>query len=133
MNRQSGWKRHRAWALLLGGVALLGVGLLVADSAHQAKADPQDPTQQALERARRSPEVLAALGAPFAPRESDFTQGDGEGFSTLDQRVELQGPRGQGRLRIKALYSSGSWHFSVLDVELATGTVNLLAPPANGR
>ena len=132
---KSVWERHWAWMLAVGSLGVLlgcvGLGLWLADVIAGPEEAPRGPEELALERARQSPQVRAALGEPIAPRVGDFTQGSGEGFSTFGGRIELEGPRGQGQLRVEAVHSRGRWRFDTLQVALAHGTVDLLAPPAN--
>jgi hypothetical protein len=78
-----------------------------------------DVRDRAVERARSHPAVIDALGEPietgWLPQGSVHLQnGEGEADFTLG----LTGPRGEGRLYVKARRERGEWDFEVLELRV---------------
>ncbi|GAB3339418.1 cytochrome c oxidase assembly factor Coa1 family protein [Marilutibacter aestuarii] len=130
---RSWWQRNWKWCVPLAGAGLLAVfalamfgmfSLLFGLLANSA------PYQHAIERARDSTAVVAALGEPI---EAGFmTQGhlrtaDDEGEADL--RIPLDGPRANASLHVEATREKGRWTYQTLDVVLADGsTIDLREP-----
>ncbi|MBB1061622.1 cytochrome c oxidase assembly factor Coa1 family protein [Marilutibacter spongiae] len=123
---RSWWQRNWKWCLPLAGAGLLAAfalamfgmfSLLFGLLAHSA------PYQHAIERARASTAVVAALGEPI---ETGFmTQGhlnttNDEGEANL--RVPLEGPRGRASVHVEATRANGLWTYQTLDAVLADGS-----------
>jgi hypothetical protein len=96
-------------ALLCGGLLMMVFGLMKSSVAYSG----------ALERARASPEVRDALGAPI----EDGLYVTGQiNVSGPDGRAELsfpiRGPRGAATVYVAAARSLGEWHFEHVIVEV---------------
>lgn len=107
--------RRRLLAVLLGApLACVGfVALIVALVFGLFRSS--EVYQQALERARRSPQVTRALGEPVEARfwvtGSLNTSGDS---GSADLSIPIAGPRGTGRIAVRALREEGVWSFTRL-------------------
>lgn len=87
-----------------------------------------DVAQEALARAERDDRVTEALGAPL-----EFgwwatgSLNTGNGSGSADMTMPISGPRGSGRLIIRAFREGGEWQYTRLEVEVdGGGRINLL-------
>jgi hypothetical protein len=119
------WGRHWKWfapmgcltivlllALVIGGVMALVFGMMKSSDVYA----------QALDRARASPEVAAVLGTPV--EEGLFVTGQWSESATngsAELSIPLSGPKGDGTLHVVAEKSGGTWRFSTLVIESASG------------
>jgi len=87
-----------------------------------------DVVQEALVRAERDFRVTDALGAPLEPGwwvTGSLNTGNGSG--SADLTLPISGPRGSGRMIIRAFRQGGEWEYTRLEVELdGGGRINLL-------
>lgn len=80
-----------------------------------------------VERASRSREVIALVGEPVRP--GRFVRGGVRGGGRLAAlHIRLSGPRGKGRLEIRAVNSDGELRFEVLRFHSGGRVVDLLGP-----
>lgn len=80
-----------------------------------------------VERASRSREVIALIGGPVEP--GRFVRGGVRGGGRLAAlQTQLSGPRGKGRLEIRAVNSEGELRFEVLRFHSGERVVDLLSP-----
>lgn len=82
--------------------------------------------QGALEKTRKSPEVVATLGEPIEP--GLFTSGNintSNDFGRANLSIPVSGPKGSGTVRVVAEMQMGVWKFTHLDFVSGTTTVNL--------
>ena len=105
---------------LLGAGARLGLLPQARAIVPQAAAlVTPPPPGLALARAGRDPEVAAALGQPLRAKPFPFGSinqfGDGGG---ADMVIRIQGPRGSGKLDVRARRSQGRWSYPRLQAEL---------------
>jgi hypothetical protein len=113
-NSGSSWPRTLRLSLLVlfGGAAF--VASLLAFIEWRVKSSPVYQTSVA--DAHASPAVLKILGQPI--NEGWFVSGqvtefsDGGGRATL--AIPLDGPKGNGTLRVEATRQAGNWRFSIL-------------------
>jgi hypothetical protein len=129
------WSRNWKWfvpvgcltvllliALFVGGILTLVFGMMKGSDVYA----------QALDRARTSPAVTAALGTPL--EEGLFVSGNwnetGPGGSA-ELSIPLSGPKGDGTLYVVAKKSAGLWTFSTLVLAAPDGSrIDLLEAPA---
>lgn len=81
-----------------------------------------EPYQQAMERARRNPQVVAALGTPIEPgwlMTGNLNESGASGEAELS--IPISGPKGKGTIFVSARKSAGKWEFRALIVELDGG------------
>lgn len=113
-------QRHWILTLLLSLGALFAVCLAVGAWMTYSVMDSMrytPPFIEAMERARASPEVKAALGEPLEDR---FIVG---GVEPKDHGVAklfifVQGPKGKGDVQIEGIREQGAWRYSVMRVNL---------------
>lgn len=143
---QPGWfKRHWKWLVAAGcGVVLvLFAGTFLAVMALvMGMLRSSVPYQHAMQVARSNPAVLMALGEPIhagflitghftlASNNSDGDVADAA-TGVAQFAIPINGPRGEGVLRVQGERWDGRWHYSVLSVRIkATGRhINLLGAP----
>ena len=78
-----------------------------------------DAYQMALQEAKSSPEVVAAIGKPIV--EGFFTTGsiNTSGSSgSADMAIPISGPKGEAKIYVSAKQSAGKWTFNDLVVEI---------------
>lgn len=113
--------RWLAIALITTAGVAAFVSVLLVVIEREIKSSPV--CQASIERAQESPEVSAAIGRPV--RVGWFVSGqltestNGGGHATLT--IPLNGPRGNGVLRVEAQRQSGSWQFLTLEFAAAAG------------
>jgi hypothetical protein len=130
--RASWWSRNWKWCVPV--LCVVGIGLFAATCLsfvmfvmNMLHASP--PYQEAMQRTRASPAVVAALGAPI---EADFLITGHIGYSgeagSANFLIPVHGPRGSATVDVEAEKHAGVWHYSVLTVTVsATGQrINLL-------
>jgi len=113
--RDAGWKLA---LLFLIGAALLAafVGLLfgvLSYSFHNSYV-----FNEAISRAERNPQVVSRIGTPLRPGwlpEGHIRISGDSG--TAHMEIPVTGPRGKATIRLDASKASGTWHFSVLEIE----------------
>lgn len=119
--RQGWWQRHWRWAIPLLCVFCLGffAGVLALFmSVLFGAMRSSDVYITAMQRARDSPQVVAALGAPIEP--AWYLTGNLETSGTsgnADLKIPISGPKGEGELVIAAKKNAGQWTYSTLIVE----------------
>jgi len=117
---RSWFARHALWAVPLGCVAILAalaafVGLVLTIAMGGVKAT--DAYREAVDRAKSSPQVHAALGEPV--KEGWLVSGNvhvSGPSGDADLSIPLSGPRGKGTLYATARKQAGRWRYSVLEV-----------------
>jgi hypothetical protein len=125
-------KVPRSHSLILGLIGALAIVAFVTSLLVYIEHEFKSSTvyRSSVATARASPEILAMLGSPidaswFVSGEiSQSTGGGGEATLT----IPLRGPKGRGRLWVRAQRQAGTWRFSTLQF-LPDGhspTVNLL-------
>ena len=80
-----------------------------------------DVYKEALRRAQKDPEVIAALGQPV--QDGMFLSGStkAQGASgEANMSVPIHGPKGKGTLFVEAQKSSGKWIYNTLAVEVGS-------------
>jgi Cytochrome oxidase complex assembly protein 1 len=119
--RQGWWQRHWRWAIPLLCVFCLGffAGLLALFmSVLFGAMRSSDVYTIAMQRARDSPQVFAAMGTPIEP--AWYLTGNLETSGTsgnADLKIPISGPKGEGKLVIAAKKTAGQWTYSTLIVE----------------
>lgn len=119
-----GWfERHKPLAIVLACLALpifgclfLGGVLAVATTALRSSG----AYQVALTTAEHDPALVAELGAPMRPGwlmtgEVKVHGSDGE----ASLAIPISGPRGSGKLIVRASKSDGTWRCSQLQADIA--------------
>jgi len=115
-------QRNLRWALPLFALLIVGGWSLTYWMGLRQMAAPlenSEPYREAMARAGRDPEVAAALGQPLRARPFPFGSisqlGDG---GSADMMIRIEGPRGSGRLDVRAQRSEGRWSYPRLEAEL---------------
>jgi len=115
-------QRNLKWALPLFVLLIVGGWSLTSWMGLRQMSAPlesSEPYREALARAGRDPEVAAALGQPLRAKPFPFGNinqfGDGGG---ADMVIRIQGPRGSGKLDVRARRSQGRWSYPRLQAEL---------------
>ena len=115
------WQRNWKWCLPL--LVLMLVALVCSFIAAilftvRGAMMGTDVYTDALSRARSHPAVSASLGEPvtpgFMPTGSINTSSSEGGSGTADLTINLEGPRGKGRVIIAAERRRGSWEYQRL-------------------
>ena len=90
------------------------------------------PFDEAVDRARRDPGLVAELGEPISAGlgvSASYSRVAGTG-TVLKLRIPVTGPQGEALLSADAVRDHGRWRFLSLEAELADGrTLDLLAEP----
>ncbi|HET7931551.1 MAG TPA: cytochrome c oxidase assembly factor Coa1 family protein [Rhodanobacteraceae bacterium] len=132
--RRNWWSRNWKWcvpvlcvivagAFVAAGVAFLGFifGMMRSST----------PYQEAMQRTRASPAVIAALGAPI---ESGWlfsgrieTSNDS---GSADIEIPVHGPKGDARVHVRAEKIDGTWHYTIMRVRIdaTQQRIDLLRP-----
>jgi len=100
----------------VGGILFFVFSLLRSNGAYQG----------ALERARKSPEAIVAIGEPMEDgyfMSGNISTSNDSGRASLS--IPLSGPKGKGTLRVEAVMQVGVWKFSRLDLVVGTNTIKL--------
>lgn len=100
----------------VGGILFFVFSLLRSNGAYQG----------ALERARKSPEAIVALGEPMEDgyfMSGNISTSNDSGRASLS--IPLSGPKGKGTLRVEAIMQVGVWKFSRLNLVVGTNTIKL--------
>lgn len=109
--------------LLLGVAALVGVIVFVAMSAVKTS----EVYKGALGVAQTHPAAIERLGQPI--KDGMFVTGnvkfDGSG-GNANLEIPLSGPKGSGRLYVRAVNPDGAWMYERLDLVAGGETVSLL-------
>jgi TonB family protein len=139
------WGRNWKWivptgclGLILACVAIVaGIFFFVISTVRSS-----DVYQQALEKAKSNPEVVAELGEPI--KEGWLVRGSIEsagGSNAAKLQIPISGPKKSGTIYVEALkgrdtLGGGGWHYSTLEVEVQgrPDRIELLEPtPDIGR
>jgi hypothetical protein len=128
--------RHKLLAIALGSSGLLllaGLFVVFLVTAVSVIMRSSDAYQLALNRAEHDPTLTAELGAPLHPgwlTTGEVSVHGPEGEASLV--IPISGPRGSGKLNVRAHKSTGSWSFSELHVDVAgrSTPINLLSSSA---
>ena len=131
------WSRNWKWFVPVGCITivalfLLGIAAIVMIVFGAMKQS--DVYREALERAKASPEVQAALGTPIEEgwwMSGQININNDTGDANIN--IPISGPKGKGTIHAIATKSGGKWTYSRLDVEVSGGqTINLLpSTPVN--
>jgi hypothetical protein len=119
---RSWFARNALWVVPVGCLGLLAAlaafaGLVLTIAMGSVKAT--DAYREAVDRAKASPQVLAALGEPvkvgwFVSGKVNVSGPSGE----ADLSIPLSGPKGKGTLYATARKQAGRWRYEVLEVEV---------------
>jgi hypothetical protein len=133
--KKSWFARHKLLALALGCLGLMLMGSLFVGgvlTVAVVSLRSSGAYQRALAKAEHDPSVIAELGAPLHAGWLTMGQvkvhgSDGE----ANLAIPISGPRGAGKINVRASKSAGTWTFSQLDVDITgrSTPVNLLATP----
>jgi len=134
-----GWlEQHPNWKIPLGCLTLLlllvgfGLGLMTFVTSAIRSSDVY---KQAVTRAKENQQVRDQIGEPIETRWliSGHLNVNGSSSGDADLSIPISGPRGKGAIRAVATKSEGTWHFTVLQVNVAgqTESIDLLSvqPP----
>lgn len=124
--------RHAAWKIplaIVAGVILLcafvgTVFTIVSYSFHKSFV-----FNEAIARAERNPQVVNRIGTPlkagWLPTGNIQVSGD---TGTAQMEIPVTGPRGNATIRLDARKASGTWRFSVVEIEFEgeTNWISLL-------
>jgi hypothetical protein len=118
---RSWFARNALWVVPVGCLGILAAlaafaGLVLTIAMGSVKAT--DAYREAVDRAKASPQVLAALGEPvkvgwFVSGKVNVSGPSGD----ADLSIPLSGPRGKGTLYATARKQAGRWRYEVLEVE----------------
>jgi Cytochrome oxidase complex assembly protein 1 len=119
---RSWFARNALWVVPVGCLGLLAAlaafaGLVLTIAMGSVKAT--DAYREAVDRAKASPQVLAALGEPvksgwFVSGKVNVSGPSGD----ADLSIPLSGPKGKGTLYATARKQAGRWRYEVLEVEV---------------
>lgn len=107
-----------ALVVACGGAIFFGVTGIIRNS---------DVVQEALARAERDPQVVAALGTPLEV--GWLTLGSIEtsnGGGSADLNVPISGPRGSGAMLVEAVRREGVWQYRRLIVTVGDRRIDVL-------
>jgi hypothetical protein len=111
-------------ALIISVASVLFTGILIISIMLTLRSSAA--FRIGVERASRSPEVIALVGEPV--RTGFLVRGGIRGGGRLASlHARLRGPRGAGRLEIRALKSAGGVTFDVLKFHSESKVVDLLS------
>ncbi len=115
------WQRNWKWCVpVLAATALalfvafaLGIFFMVSGILKRTT-----PYTDAVQAARRSPEVAQLLGTPLheglmPSGQINTTNDTGEAHL----RISLSGPRGEGTVQVDARRQAGVWHYQTLELQ----------------
>jgi len=119
--RQKSWFA-RNWGWVLGGGCLtlivlffLGIGTIFFGVTKMFSSS--EPYQHAMESTINNKDVIAILGEPVETdgmmNGSINLSGDGD----ADFKIPIKGPKGSGRIVVKAIKDYGEWGYSKLYVQ----------------
>jgi hypothetical protein len=120
--RRTWWDRNWKWFVPVGCLSvlvLLAGFVAIVGSIVIGAMRSSDAYKHAVAEARKSPEVVEALGTPL--REGLFASGsiDVKGpYGTASLAIPLSGPKGEGTVYVEAAKSAGEWKYSTLLVEV---------------
>jgi TonB family protein len=109
--------------LILGVVALVGAGVLVAMSAVKSS----EVYQGAHKVAQTHPAAAERLGQPV--KDGWFVTGNVKvdaGGGNADFQIPVSGPKNSGTLHVRAVNPDGAWMYERLDLVVGGETVSLL-------
>jgi hypothetical protein len=119
---RSWFARNALWAVPVGCLGILAAlaafaGLVLTIAMGSVKAT--DAYREAVDRAKASPQVHAALGEPvkvgwFVSGKVNVSGPSGD----ADLSIPLSGPQGKGTLYATARKQAGRWRYEVLEVEV---------------
>jgi Cytochrome oxidase complex assembly protein 1 len=104
----------------VAGVLMLAAFIYTIFSLGTGMMKSSVPYQQALARAKASPEVQTALGIPIKDgfmASGKITTSGPTGSASLE--IPISGPKGKADIYLEARKSSGVWSFSTLNVTVA--------------
>jgi len=117
---RSWFARNALWVVPVGCIGLLGAlaafaGLVLTIVMGSIKST--DAYREAVDRAKSSPQVQAALGEPVKAGWLVSGKVSVSGPSgDADLSVPLSGPKGTGTLYVTARKRTGHWQYEVLEV-----------------
>jgi hypothetical protein len=119
---RSWFARNALWVVPVGCLGVLAAlaafaGLVLTIAMGSVKAT--DAYREAVDRAKASPQVLAALGEPvkvgwFVSGKVNVSGPSGD----AELSIPLSGPQGKGTLYATARKQAGRWRYEVLEVEV---------------
>jgi hypothetical protein len=129
----SWWSRNWKWVVPIGcllpivlfGSCVAGIAWFAVTAIRSS-----EPYSEALERARRNPEVIGRLGSPIEPKwwltgNVDLSNDDG----SADMKIPISGPKGQAFIAVEGERRNGRWIYSRMIVETPSGNpIDLLEP-----
>jgi cytochrome oxidase complex assembly protein 1 len=125
------WSRNWKWFVPLGCLGLIALcAIFIAGiiGVVFGAMKSSDVYRGALQRAKNSPEVQAALGTPI--EEGWFMSGHinmQNNTGDADINIPISGPKGKGTIHAVAKKEASSWKYSVLEVQVHGGpTISLL-------
>ena len=115
-------QRNLRWALPLVVLLIIAGWALTSWMGLRqiaVRLEKSEPYREAMARAGRDPEMEVALGRPLRAKPFPFGSisqfGDG---GSADMTIRVEGPRGSGKLDVRALRSDGRWFYRRLQAEL---------------
>ncbi len=125
------WARNWKWLVPVGCLGIVALGLIFIAAIVGVvfgAMKSSDAYREALQHARSSPEVQAALGTPIEAGwflsghiNVENTTGD------ADITFPISGPKGKAKVHAVATKESGRWNYSTLVVQVEGGkTIDLL-------
>jgi len=123
LTKPNWWTRNWKWFVPLGCFTVALMFLLFAGSIVVivfSEMKSTDVYKEALERAKRDPAVVEALGSPI--KDGFLVSGNSNvngasGESNL--AIPISGPKGKGTIYVSATKSLGRWIYSGLVVDLS--------------
>ena len=127
------WSRNWKWVVPVGCLSIVVIILAfigIIAAAVFGAIRSTDAYKNALQMARRNPQVIAALGTPIEPGwlvGGNVNVDNDRGSAEID--FPISGPKGKAKVHAEASKESGKWIYSVLTVHVENGaTIDLLHP-----
>lgn len=136
MEQRNWWERNWKWFVPVGCLSvllLLAASIALVMTFVFGMMKSSNAYSQALETARSSPSVVAALGSPIEAGyfvSGKISENGPSGEAEL--AIPISGPRGAGTIYLEARKSAGAWRFSTLvaEVDATHERINLLPQPS---
>lgn len=129
------WERNWKWCVpVIVAVAIAGFTGAFVGIVGIVKSS--DAYQEAVQRSRSSPAVVAALGTPI--EEGFFVAGSvssGGGSGRANLAIPISGPKGTATLYVNATKTNREWHFNRLLVQMnqTQQRIDLLEKPISAH
>lgn len=119
--KQSWWKRNWKWALPTGGclTVLIVFGIMVGGAVWGVSnaLTKSQPSIDGLERAKKNEEVILTLGSPLEVKGIPSGNYHYENnIKTTEVSIPIEGPKGEGTLRVDGEAVDDVWTYSVMKV-----------------